>query len=182
MKKLIFIILIIVLAFVGIKYYNIDKIILKKIYEKEYDEYVEKNAKENNIDPNLVYAIIKVESNFKEGVVSSSGAVGLMQLMAPTAKDVATKMGKEFDIDMLYNAKDNIMLGAKYYSLLIEKYGNITVALMAYNAGSGNVDKWIKNGTIKADGTDAENIPYKETNNYVRKILRDYEIYKELYK
>ena len=57
-----------------------------------------------------------------------------------------------------------------------------SVALMAYNAGSGNVDKWIEKGTIKKDGSDAENIPYRETNNYVRKILRDYEIYKQLYK
>ena len=52
---------------------------------------------------------------------------------------------------------------------------------MAYNAGSGNVDRWIEQKTIKKDGSDAENIPYRETNNYVRKILRDYEIYKLLY-
>lgn len=181
MKKLFIVILIIIIVIIGAKYFNLDKEILKKIYVKEYSDYVEKYSKENNIDENLVYAIIKAESNFKEGVVSSSGAVGLMQLMEPTAKDVAKKMDIDFNIDMLYNPSDNIKIGTKYFAILYEKYKNIPVALMAYNAGSGNVDKWIENGTVKKDGSDAENIPYKETNNYVRKILRDYEIYKKMY-
>ena len=96
-------------------------------------------------------------------------------------KFVARKMNIDFKIDLLYQAEDNIKIGTKYYKTLYDKYKNNAVALMAYNAGSGNVDRWIQEGTIKPDGTDAENIPYKETNNYVRKILRDYEIYKELY-
>ena len=65
--------------------------------------------------------------------------------------------------------------------MLIQKYEVTELALAAYNAGSGNVDKWIDSGTLKSDGSDIENIPYKETNMYVRKILRDYKIYKELY-
>ncbi len=104
-----------------------------------------------------------------------------MQLMETTADDVARKMNIDFKIDLLYQAEDNIKIGTKYYKTLYDKYKNNAVALMAYNAGSGNVDRWIQEGTIKSDGTDAENIPYKETNNYVRKILRDYEIYKKLY-
>ena len=59
----------------------------------------------------------------------------------------------------------------------LEKYGNIEVALAAYNAGIGTIDNWIKRGIIKADGSDIENVPYKETNNYVRKIIRDYKVY-----
>ena len=59
--------------------------------------------------------------------------------------------------------------------------GNEELALIAYNAGFGNVDKWIQDGTIKPDGSDLENVPFKETNNYVRKILRDYDVYKEIY-
>lgn len=181
MKKIIILILMFALIFCGIKYYEIDKVLLKKIYVQDYSEYVEKYSKEYDVDSNLIYAIIKAESNFKEGAVSSSGAVGLMQLMEPTAEDVARKINTNFNIDLLYNAEDNIKLGTKYFSLLLDKYGNITVALMAYNAGSGNVDRWIQQGTIQKDGSNAENIPYRETNNYVRKILRDYEIYKELY-
>lgn len=181
MKKLIIIILVIALILFGIKYYNLDNELMKKIYVKNYSNYVEKYSKENDLDENLVYAIIKAESNFKEGAVSSSGAVGLMQLMETTADDVARKMNIDFKIDLLYQAEDNIKIGTKYYKTLYDKYKNNAVALMAYNAGSGNVDRWIQEGTIKSDGTDAENIPYKETNNYVRKILRDYEIYKKLY-
>ena len=65
--------------------------------------------------------------------------------------------------------------------MLIEKYENISLALTAYNAGIGTVDTWIEKGTIQEDGSDVENIPYKETNQYVRKILRDYKIYQNLY-
>lgn len=182
MKKIIIFLIAIIIIIAGIKYFDLDNILMKKIYVKEYSESVEKYSKQNNLDPNLVYAIIKAESNFNENAVSSSGAVGLMQLMDKTANEVADKLDiPNYNIDMLYKTDDNIKLGTKYYSILYEKYGNNAVALMAYNAGGGNVDRWIQNGIIKKDGSDAENIPYKETNNYVRKILRDYEIYKELY-
>lgn len=75
----------------------------------------------------------------------------------------------------------NIELGTKYFSKLVKYYnGNYNLAIAAYNAGIGTVSKWIENGIIKKDGTDIENIPYKETNNYVRKILKNYKIYKKL--
>ena len=65
--------------------------------------------------------------------------------------------------------------------MLLEQYGNLELALAAYNAGIGNVNNWVEQGIIQKDGSDIENVPFKETNNYVRKILRDYKIYKELY-
>ena len=74
----------------------------------------------------------------------------------------------------------NINLGTKYISILIEKYQNIAIAVTSYNAGIWTVDNWSAQVVIKADGSDIENIPYKETNNYVRKILRDYKIYTNL--
>ena len=109
-----------------------------------------------------------------------------MQLMEETAKDVAQK--HNIDICMnhiqeeLYDSNKNIELGVCYLSTLLQKYHNKEVALAAYNAGIGTVDGWIEKGIIRKDGTDIENIPYKETNNYVRKILRDYKIYEYLYK
>lgn len=82
----------------------------------------------------------------------------------------------------LYDPDKNIMLGTKYFSNLIKQYeGNYMLAITAYNAGIGNVKRWIEKGTIKEDGSDVENIPFKETNTYVRKIVRNYKIYKELY-
>ncbi len=104
--------------------------------------------------------------------------------MESTAKDVLLKLNLQIpDEEIEYKLKDaelNINLGTKYLSILIDKYKNIEVAVTAYNAGTGTVDNWIEKGIIKSDGSDIENIPYKETNNYVRKILRDYKIYGNL--
>ena len=80
------------------------------------------------------------------------------------------------------NVDNNINIGTKYLETLLKKYNNLEVALAAYNAGIGTVDNWINKGIIKKDGSDIEKIPYKETNNYVRKILRDYKIYQKIYK
>lgn len=158
--------------------------ILKKLYKLEYSEYVYKYANENNIDPYLIFSIIKAESNFERNIQSSSGAIGLMQLMESTAVEMGNEIGEEVVIkEALYNAEMNIKIGTSYYAYLVKRYdGNEHLALAAYNAGIGNVDRWIEEGTIKEDGSDLENIPFKETNNYVRKIIRNYKIYKELYK
>lgn len=156
---------------------------LKKLYKLEYNEYVYKYAEENNIDPFLVFSIIKAESNFNRNIKSSSGAIGLMQLMEATAIEMANEIGEDVVVkEALYNPDINIKIGVKYYAYLLKHYkGNMCLSLAAYNAGLGNVDKWIKEGIIKEDGSDIENIPYKETNNYVRKIIRDYKIYQKLY-
>ena len=185
--KRIFIIILIFVLVVGIaKIVNtssIKQLILKKMYPMTYSEYVYKYSEENNIDPLLTFAIIKAESNFNSRVVSSSNAMGLMQLMESTAEEIMQKdLQEEFYKDMLFNPEDNIKIGTSYFAKLIKRYdGSIPIALTAYNAGIGKVDSWIEDGIIKADGSDVENIPYKETNNYVRKILRDYKIYEHIY-
>lgn len=163
--------------------FKIQNIILKKIYPTKYSEYVYKYAEEYEVDPILIFAIIKAESNFNPNVVSTSNAIGLMQLMDATAEEIANKLQINFMKGAsLYNPELNIQLGTKYFSNLMKEYNNnYLLALTAYNAGIGNVQKWIEQGIIKEDGSDIENIPFKETNNYVRKIVRDYKIYKELY-
>lgn len=107
-----------------------------------------------------------------------------MQLLESTAKDIARRENIEIKDDeiqeKLKEVETNIKLGTKYLSMLIEKYRNIEIAVTAYNAGIGTVDNWIEKGIIKSDGSDIEKIPYQETNNYVRKILRDYKIYTKL--
>ena len=181
-KILIVVLLIILIILFGIL--KIQNFILKKIYKTNYSEYVYKYSKENNIDPLLTFAIIKAESNFNRNIKSKSGAIGLMQLMESTAVEQAEEVNEEIIVtESLYNPEVNIKIGTKYYSKLIKKYNNnMLLALAAYNAGIGNVDNWIEQGTIKEDGSDIENIPLKETNNYVRKIVRDYKIYQNLYK
>ena len=186
MKRLLkFLITLLILAsiiFILFKVIKIDDIIMKKLYPLKYSEYVEKYAKEYNIDKYMVYAIIKAESNFNENAKSSSDAIGLMQIMEITAIETARKMNLEVTEEDLFKPDLNINIGLKYFTYLLNQYdNNYPLAIIAYNAGMGNVDAWIKDGTIKEDGTDIENVPFKETNNYVRKILRDYKIYKGLY-
>lgn len=183
MKKIlkilcIFCITVIVVMFL-IKFFKIDKKILMSFYPNKYNSYVEEYSKLYEVDKNVIFAIIKNESNFENEVSSNKGAKGLMQLMEATAEEVAEILEIE-DID-LSDAKINIQLGTKYFSMLYKKYNNTELALAAYNAGSGNVDKWIENGIISEDGKNIENIPYKETNMYVRKVMHSKEIYKILY-
>ena len=155
------------------------------MYSRKYENIVEIYSQKYQVDPNLIFAIIKAESNFNATAVSGKGAKGLMQLMEDTAKDVCKKVDTKIDTnkvgDKLLEADINIELGTKYISILLEKYNNIAIALTAYNAGIGTVDNWIEKGIIQNDGEDIQNIPYKETNNYVRKILRDYKIYQKIY-
>ena len=182
-KLLIFMIIILIIVVFLLVFKNK---ILKIIYPKNYKEIVSIYAEKYNVDENLIFAVIKAESNFNNEAVSHKEAIGLMQIMEETAKDVAKKYDIKIDLnnarEEILNVQNNINIGSKYLQVLIEKYGNIEVALAAYNAGIGTVDNWIEKKIIKADGSDIENIPYKETNNYVRKIFRNYKIYQELYK
>lgn len=182
-KAMIIIIIALAIIFVLFKIVKVQNIALKKIYPTKYNEYVEKYSKENNVDKYMIYAIIKAESNFKSDVKSNSNAIGLMQLLENTAVEMSNLIKQdEITEKSLYDPEMNIKLGISYYSYLLKHYrGNNILALTAYNAGMGNVDNWIKKGVIKSDGSDIENIPYKETNNYVRKILRDYKLYVKLY-
>lgn len=186
-KKLIVFLVIVILLLVGwlvfFKILRVQDAILKIIYPTKYSEFVEKYAEENGLDKYLVYAIIKAESNFDPDVTSSSDARGLMQLMEETAVERSNIIDdttvETYD---LYDPETNIRLGTSYFSYLLGIYdGNTVLALIAYNAGLGNVQQWIQDGIIKSDGSDIENIPYKETSNYVRKILRDYQMYLKIY-
>ena len=173
-------VLIVAILFVLFK----DKL-LKILYPKTYSDIISVYAEEYDVEENLIYAVIKAESNFDSRAVSNKDAIGLMQIVEDTAIDVAKKNNIDIDTENIeeeiLDIDNNINIGTKYLSTLLTQYGNIEVALAAYNAGIGTVNNWIEKQIIQADGSDIENIPYKETNNYVRKILRDYHIYNDLY-
>lgn len=183
MKKTIIVFFIIMVLFVTIcRCINIEEKILLHLYPIKYQEIINKYSSELKIDPMLALAIIKAESNFKENTVSRSGAIGLMQLMESTAKEQAEKLNMEYYDGILYNSEENIKLGLYYFSSLLEHFNNnYVLAVVAYNAGLGNTEKWIEEGVISDKGIGIENIPFTETNMYVRKIIRNYTIYKELY-
>ncbi len=176
-------ILILMIILTAIFYiFDLKTVILKQIYPKKYEQYVEQYAKQYEIDPLLIYAIIKAESNFNPNAKSSSDARGLMQLMENTAVELSNQISEEeVTAEELYDPKTNIELGTCYFANLLNQFQNIGVALAAYNAGMGRVNEWIENGIILPDGSNLENIPYQETNMYVRKILNDYQIYQEIY-
>lgn len=182
-KRMIILIFLLAIVFILLKIVRVQDIVLRNIYPIQYEKYVEEYANQNGLDKYMVYAIIKAESNFNPDVKSQSNAIGLMQLLEETAVERSNVIDEQnVTEEDLYNPETNIKLGTSYYAYLLKHYnGNNILALTAYNAGMGNVDTWIKTGVIKNDGSDIENIPYKETNNYVRKILRDYQMYLKLY-
>ena len=183
-KILVLLIIMLTIYFICFKILRVQDKILKNIYPTQYSEYVEKYSEENGLDKYLVYAIIKAESNFNPEVTSSSDAKGLMQLMEDTAIERSNVIDNQtIESHDLYDPETNIKLGTSYFAYLLGLYDdNIILALTAYNAGLGNVQEWINSGIIKSDGSDIENIPFKETNNYVRKILKDYQMYLKIYK
>lgn len=173
MKKL-FKIIILAAVIIGIIEY-IPKVI-EYLFPYNYNIYVESAAERYGVDKSLVYAVIKAESNFDAKIESKRGAKGLMQLMDGTASWCAKKMGLEsYDI---FEPKDNIEIGVFYLSYLLDYYnGNEKSAISAYNAGHGNVDEWIADSTYSSDGENLDEIPFSETEKYVRKIM----LYKKIY-
>lgn len=139
-KSIFSVLLIIILVICTIDVFGMKEFLLKKVYPEKYSEFVVKYAEEYGVDPLLVYAVIKAESNFNNNLVSSKNAKGVMQLMDGTAREIACNgiINKEFEADMLFDVETNIKLGTKYLSNLIDKYGNYYVAVAAYNARDGN--------------------------------------------
>ncbi len=158
-------------------------VILKKLYPIKYQEYVEQYSKDYNLDKNLVYAVIKVESNFDRTAVSHVGAKGLMQLMDITAEDCSKKADFGYTIpDDLFVPERNIQLGCYYISQLMTIYGDTELAITAYNGGTGNVSKWLEDAELSDGNGGLAKIPYEETRKYVKKVFKTFDMYNKLYK
>lgn len=181
-KKVISVILIIIFlillvyGFIGIKTY---------VYPLEYKDEVLEYSKKYNLDPYLVFAVINTESGFDKHATSSKDARGLMQITQSTAKEVneITNSVDSLTEENIYNEDINIELGCQYLASLISRYnGNYYLAICSYNAGIGNVDKWISQGQITEDlnTTDVE-LPFKETTKYLKKVIHNYKMYKIIY-
>lgn len=157
--------------------------IIKLFFPLKYYNYIVKYSQTYALDPYLVSAVIKTESNFKEEARSHKNAYGLMQITPDTAEWAAEKMNiKDFNVSMLNDPEFNIKMGCWYLNNLREEFdGNIDVALAAYNGGRGNVQKWLKSSDHSADGKNLHYIPFKETDKYVKKVKVNYNIYKYLY-
>jgi soluble lytic murein transglycosylase len=151
-------------------------------YPIKYKDVVYEYSKEYGQDPFLVFSIIKTESNFNQNAISSKNARGLMQISEITARWAVDELNIEnFELDDLYDIDLNIKIGTWYISKLINQFGNLEVALAAYNAGSGNVTNWLNDNQYSYDSKSLYKIPFKETENYVNKVLNSFKIYTFLY-
>jgi soluble lytic murein transglycosylase len=142
-------------------------------YPLRYQQIVRGHARNYDLDPDLLAAVIYQESKFRADARSDSGAIGLMQLLPNTAKGIALHTGgTAFRVADLYNPELNVRYGAWYLRHLLNKYGDERTALAAYNAGQDNVDRWRRAG---------RGIVFPETRAYVKRVEELKKIYREAY-
>ena|GEM_PF-6217456 len=171
----------------------------RQAHPLKFETEIRRAAKEFGVRPSLLFALVRTESNFRATAVSSQNAYGLAQLILPTAKAVARKLGmrRASPQRLVNDPLFNVRLGASYLKSLLNLYGGSEVlALAAYNAGPGAVSSWMMNRVRKVAGQKkrtagvgltpspdemVEEIPVKETKTYVRKVLGRQRVYERLY-
>ncbi len=145
-----------------------------------FKEEVLEAADQEDIDPAWLFAVIRQESAFISDIGSRAGAVGLMQLMPGTAKHVSRTLRVNYDnIYDILNSETNIRFGSHYLKRMYNKYKNPVLATASYNAGPGNVKKWLKKRNNMAADIWVETIPFKETRNYVKNVMTYTLIYQQ---
>lgn len=138
--------------------------------DAEMETLIARSARRYSLSPELLQAVILTESKYNTHAVSSTGAVGVMQLMPDTAEWIAGESG--LPADDLRDPAENIPLGAWYLEFLIHKYdGNLVLALAAYNAGRGNVDEWMEQYGWPPDYAEVSGIPFPETREFVKAVI-----------
>ncbi|TEB06151.1 Soluble lytic murein transglycosylase precursor [Pelotomaculum schinkii] len=149
-----------------------------------YHDTITFYGKVYNVDPALIAAVIKAESNFNSKAVSVRGARGLMQIMPETGLWAASQTGESaFDSEFLFDPETNIKLGTWYLSDLGKEFDGSTVLILAaYNGGRGNVKDWLAGKTLINPEASISQIPFPETRHYVKKVLLYYRLYSYLYK
>lgn len=158
-------------------------IFLRCMYPVKYYGYIQKFSQMYDLDKYLVMSVINVESDFDEKATSRKDARGLMQITPSTGVWIAEQMNLiEFSPDKLYDPEHNILMGCWYLDNLRKEFNDdYLLILSAYNAGRGNVNKWLKNELYSEDGKKLNYIPFRETELYVKKISLNYNIYKTIY-
>ncbi|MCH5184907.1 MAG: lytic transglycosylase domain-containing protein [Oscillospiraceae bacterium] len=154
--------------------------ILRVIYPLRYYDIIGSMSEKYDLDKFIVMGIIKAESNYIHDA-RSHVAYGLMQITENTALDIAERMNIEITESDLDNPMINIEIGCYYLNFLYNYYGDIDVALAAYNGGMGNVNRWLNDDMYSSDGTVLHDIPFPETKKYVRNVNKYAWIYGKLY-
>ena len=153
------------------------------LFPKAYWADLRKYSLLNGLDPYLVASLIRQESEFNALALSRANAVGLMQLLPKTGKTVAKQVKlKRYSAPQLYTPAVNLQLGTRYFKDMVDKYnGQFEYALAAYNAGTDRVADWLGQGHYRDPQEFVESIPFTETREYVQAILRNANVYRQLY-
>lgn len=177
------IILLFLLALLGVYGLFQIPVLEKVIYPYPHRDIIEKYAEQYGVDPFLVVAVIREESKFLPLSESHKGAKGLMQLMPSTAQSIAQSIGdKSYSDSDLLNPEKNIQYGTWYLASLQKAFANnTTLVIAAYNGGRGHVQEWIRTGLINPKNVQQQDIPFKETKDYVNRVLNSYQRYTKLY-
>ncbi|WP_018750432.1 lytic transglycosylase domain-containing protein [Paenibacillus sanguinis] len=157
---------------------------LSLFYPIYYKNEIRQHAQVNELDPFIVAAIIKVESNYKPGAESRKGALGIMQIMPDTANWVI-EMARlpEATLEEIRNETEtNIAIGSWYLKSLSDQFGGNQIAMIAaYNAGPTNVKNWLKSGRWDGRLETSKDIPFGETRHYVQRVTHYYKQYSDIY-
>lgn len=151
------------------------------IYPRPYLQWVGEKEAERQLPAGLIHAVMRQESAFQPTVVSHANAVGLMQLIPPTARSVAKELGVSFELRDLRSPQVNIEFGSFYLQKLLKRFGgHVPSAVASYNAGPGAVDRWLSSGRRLPLDLFVARIPYKETRGYVRRVVGNWARYRYL--
>lgn len=157
-------------------------LILKQAFPDHYWDEVQQAAGDYGYDPRIFHALVREESSFNERIVSWAGAKGLSQLMPATARRVADWIGVSVNNTTIYDPLTNLRIGSRYLEYLRDFFdGNMVIAVPAYNAGEGNLRKWVRNTNNPPTDELVESIPIRETRHYVKRVLGTYQLYNALY-
>jgi peptidoglycan lytic transglycosylase len=168
-------------------YFALDLPVLPRTYweglfPRAYWTDLKKYSSKNSLDPYLVASLIRQESEFNPNAVSRANAVGLMQLLPKVGKQVAREEKlRPFSPNQLFTPDVNLRLGTRYFRSMVDKFGTFEYALAAYNAGSDRVQTWMGYGKYRDAQEFVESIPFTETREYVQAILRNENVYRQLY-
>ncbi len=155
----------------------------KLLYPMPYLDAINRAAKEFDVDPRYLAAMMREESHFRQTVASSAGARGLMQVMPETGRWIAQNIGmKSFDTKMLLDPEVNIRLGAWYIRFLLDRFGDdFALVSGAYNAGAGRMNEWRERFQNNDLDEFIEQLPFSETRRHIKKVMHTYDVYRELY-
>ena len=150
------------------------------LYPMEYRDVIFACSHEYRVPGSLVCAVIRRESRFRSNAASDAGAYGLMQLTEPTFRELSRELGLSANEDIM-SPYQNVRCGTYYLRYLYDRYGDWETVLAAYNAGLGNVDRWLADQRYSEDGRTLHTIPYGETAAYVQDVMKIKEMYHKIY-